>query len=76
MAYTAGSWVSPKSITGTTKIADTDTILQDIVSDDPGSIKAYLDTEGTKWEDELNSYDTRVTALENDMDEVKNIVEW
>ncbi len=76
MAYTAGSWVSPKSITGTTKIADTDTILQDIVSDDPGSIKAYLDGESTKWENELNPYDTRITDLESFQSEVETIVEW
>lgn len=70
MAYTAATWTSPVTIDGTTKIADTDNLMEAMISTDANSIENYLNNEmQNKIEPELNGYDTRLQTLEN-------VVEW
>lgn len=76
MAYIKGTWVSPIDITGTMKINQTDEALQNIVSDDAGSIANFLDAEMTKVGNEINSYGPRLDDLETFQGTVQNIMEW
>jgi len=54
MAYVANTWNSPIDIKSTDKVIDTATNLQTIVSDDPASIKNYLNGEMYRVETFIN----------------------
>ena len=55
MAYTASPWASPIDIVSTLKINLTDDALQDIITDDAGSLVNFINTEFTAIETEVNS---------------------
>jgi hypothetical protein len=63
MAYTAGTWTCPLTITNDTKINQTDDIIQAILSTDPNSVQVYLNTEMGKVSTEINNLETSLITI-------------
>jgi hypothetical protein len=63
MAYTAGTWTCPLTITNDTKINQTDDIIQAILSTNANSVQAYLNTEMGKVSTEINNFESSITTI-------------